>query len=217
MAKEKRGPKCRLSTAQPIIIRAIKKGSTLKLSAQAAGIAESTLHSWLSRGRKSRHGKYHDLVIEVEKARAIQAELMLGRIEEHTRKDWRAAAWMLERVHKYHKDGIPETRQPAAPAELPNDLRQVLVIQTQQLQTALAKAGGAESWQAYAALQRQLLSVVQQIATIDANQIDETALTDEQIIQEITAAILTMPPVIRQRLENTLTELGNVVSIQKGG
>lgn len=217
MANDKRGAKCKLATAQPVIIRAIKRGCTLKLAAKAAGVAESTLHAWLARGRKSTHGKYYDLVIAVEQARALQAEAMLERIEMHTRKDWKAAAWMLERVYGYHRDGIAENREEQTPAKLPNNLRDVLVQQTEQLQQALAKAGSAESWQAYAALQRQLLSVLQQIATLDANEVGEQDLTDEQIISEITSAILSMPPVLRQRVELSLSGLSNVVSITKGG
>ena len=40
-------------------------------------------------------------------------------------------------------------------------------------------------------------------------------LTDDQLVQEITAAIISLPPILRQRLESDIGNLGNVISINK--
>ena len=39
--------------------------------------------------------------------------------------------------------------------------------------------------------------------------------TDEQLVSEITNAIISLPPILRQRLESNIRELGNVVGISK--
>jgi len=82
----------------------------------------------------------------------------------------------------------------------------------------MAKAESSESWQAYAALQRQLLQVVAQIRQIESEEgmMDELdGLTDDQLVQEITAAIISLPPILRQRLESDIGNLGNVIAINK--
>jgi hypothetical protein len=208
------GPRGKLEAAQPLIIRAIKKGLTFKLAAEMGGVHETTVHNWMAQGRKAKHGKYRDFYLAVGKARAEQAQLLLGRIEKHSLKDWKCCAWMLERVHGYHRDGIPDIR--AQPPELPpqsTDLKEVLLQQTTELRSAMAQASGAQSWQAYAALQRQLLAVLQQIRDIDADTVDEVHLTDDQLLSEIQGAILSLPPVLRQRLTGAINGLDNVFSI----
>ena len=89
--------------------------------------------------------------------------------------------------------------------------------QAVDLNDAINRAQAAESWQAYAALQRQLLQVVANIRQIEAERQmgdDMEGLTDEQLITEITNAIITLPPVLRQRLERNVQELANVIPIQ---
>jgi hypothetical protein len=80
----------------------------------------------------------------------------------------------------------------------------------------MQKAEASQSWQAYAALQRQFLSVITQIRQIEAEEggADELeGLTDEQLLQEITAAIISLPPILRQRLETSVKDLNNVIHI----
>jgi len=213
----KSGAKGKIEQAEPLIIRAIKKGCTFKLAAEMGGVHEATLHRWMLQGKKAKHGKYHEFYLAVNKARAEQAQLMLGRIEKHSLKDWKACAWMLERVHGYHRDGIQDLRakEPEQPEPVTTDLRQELNRQITELRKAMGQASGAQSWQAYAALQRQLLAVLQQIRTLDAEQTDEVQMTDEQLLSEIQGAILSLPPVLRQRLEGAINQMDNVVSISR--
>ena len=212
----KAGPKGKLEQASPLIIRAIKKGCTYKLAAELGGVHEATLHRWLAQGKKATHGKYADFYIKVQRARAEQAQLMLSRIEKHTLKDWKASAWMLERVHGYHRDGIRDLKpEPQAKPAESTDLRTELVTQVGELRKAMGQASAAQSWQAYAALQRQLLAVLQQIRSLDAEHSDEVDMTDEQLMSEIQGAILSLPPVLRQRLEGAISSMDNVVSITR--
>ena len=100
--------------------------------------------------------------------------------------------------------------------ELPTNTLELLRDQAVDLKKSMMKAESSESWQAFAALQRQFLQVVTQIKQIEAEEgmMDEMdGLSDEQLVQEITAAIISLPPILRQRLESDIQGLGNVVHI----
>ena len=80
--------------------------------------------------------------------------------------------------------------------------------QADELRVAIKKAEAAESWQAYSALQRQLLSVlvqIRQITTEDDNTFED--LTDEQILGEISTMVSILPPVLKQRLVDEIAGL----------
>ena len=101
--------------------------------------------------------------------------------------------------------------------ELPSNMLDLLRMQARELRASMAKAESSQSWQAYAALQRQLLTVVQQIRQIEAEEGmgDELdGLTDEQLLAEITSAIVSLPPILRQRLEGTFTGMNKIIPIQ---
>ena len=136
---------------------------------------------------------------------------MLERIEEGSRKDWRAAAWLLERRYSFRKDSTHEIEEAPEKSQAVSSPLDLLVNQSASLQDAIHKAAAAESWQAYAALQRQLLSVTREIQSLQGESTRDglEAMTDEQIISQIEAAVLSMPPILRQRLQN-------VVSIKRG-
>ena len=100
--------------------------------------------------------------------------------------------------------------------ELPSNMLELLKMQAKELRASMAKAESSQSWQAYAALQRQLLQVVQQIRQIEAEEGmgDELdGLTDEQLLSEITSAIVSLPPILRQRLEGTIHSMQDVIHI----
>jgi len=89
--------------------------------------------------------------------------------------------------------------------------------QIEDLQKAIASAAAAQSWQAYAALQRQLVSMVSELRSIEGEETEDglERMTDEQLIGQIEAAVLSMPPVLRQRLQNRLSmDTSNVVSFK---
>lgn len=199
-------------------LEALRKGATYKLAAQAAGVGETTLFKYIRKGREGDR-TWAPFFKEIQLAEHSRAETMLQRIEEGAKKDWRAAAWLLERRYGYRKDApldsIPDENKKAPP-----DAVALLRQQVDELQKAATSAAVAQSWQAYAALQRQLLSVVQELQRAEAA--DEKAdgleaMTDEQILGQIEAAVLSMPPVLRQRLQNRLNiDASNIVKLHGG-
>jgi type VI protein secretion system component VasF len=108
---------------------------------------------------------------------------------------------------------IPEEE----PEKKTNDPVQLLKNQIEDLQKAISSAAAAQSWQAYAALQRQLVSMVSELRAMEGEQAEDglERMTDEQLIGQIEAAVLSMPPVLRQRLQSRLTmDTSNVVSFK---
>ena len=82
----------------------------------------------------------------------------------------------------------------------------------------MAQAMASQSWQAYAALQRQYQSVVEQIRAIKAEQAETDALdaaSDEHLRQEAVMAIISLPPVLRQEIINELARYNNVLPFKK--
>ena len=200
------------------IVDAVRRGSSYRMACNIAGINESTFYMWMKKGQTAPHGKFVDFRRDVLQAESENGDRMLALIQDHAIKDWKAAAWILERRHGFVKDGRIEQTQ-TEKVELPNDTYALLKKQATDLNDAINRAQAAESWQAYAALQRQLLQVVGQIRQIEAEQQmgdDMDGLTDQQLITEITNAIITLPPVLRQRLENNVKELANVAPIAGG-
>ena len=62
-----------------------------------------------------------------------------------------------------------------------------------------------------------MLSVVEQVRKMEAESAGEEmdSYTDDQLVSEITNAIISLPPILRQRLESNIRDLGNVVGISK--
>ena len=100
--------------AQAIAL-AVSEGHYLQHAAAAAGVARSTVHSWLARGRAAREQldrggepqpgeePYLDFLEALEGAEKCAAELGIAPIRAAMeRGDWRAAAWYLERRFPGH-------------------------------------------------------------------------------------------------------------------
>ena len=207
--------KVTLKQLQPAI-EALKVGATYKLAAEAAGVAPSTFYKYLRKGRDQETPMWAEFFRQVQAANHDRSQFMLKRIEEGSRKDWRAAAWLLERRYLYRLNApmdIPEEE----PAKKTSDPIELLKNQIEDLQKAIASAAAAQSWQAYAALQRQLVSMVSELRSIEGEDTEDglERMTDEQLIGQIEAAVLSMPPVLRQRLQNRLSmDTSNVVSFK---
>lgn len=196
------------------IVQAIQAGCTYEMAADYAGVTRSTLWNWLKKGEDPKEKTYCTFLDQVKKAEVEGAMVHLGTIAQASQKDWKASAWMLERRHGYSRDGIQRKEEPVV--ELPTNTLELLRDQAVDLKKSMMKAESSESWQAFAALQRQFLQVVTQIKQIEAEEgmMDEMdGLSDEQLVQEITAAIISLPPILRQRLESDIQGLGNVVHI----
>jgi hypothetical protein len=83
--------------AREKILFAIRLGNYRKAAADYAGVGERTLSEWLTRGRDESAGPYADFlrdVLEAEQTAEIRA---LGVIQQAAKRDWKAAAWFLER------------------------------------------------------------------------------------------------------------------------
>lgn len=197
------------------IVQAISAGCTYEMAADYAGISRTTLWGWLKKGEDPKQKSYCTFLNQVKRAEVEGAMVHLGTIAQASQKDWKASAWILERRHGYSKDGIQRKEEPVV--ELPTNTLELLRDQAVDLKKSMMKAESSESWQAFAALQRQFLQVVTQIKQIEAEEgmMDEMdGLTDEQLVQEITSAIISLPPILRQRLEADIQGMGNVVHIK---
>lgn len=79
------------------ICEAIEKGNTREMAARSAKIAESTLYSWLRRGRAG-ESPFAEFSENLKKAEAHAEGESVGIIREAASKGtWQAAAWFLER------------------------------------------------------------------------------------------------------------------------
>ena len=198
------------------IIEALRLGATYELAAEYAGISRSTLYNWMEKGKEQTRGQYRTFLDSIKAAEARGAIANLAMIETAAKAgDWKAAAWRLERRHGYTRDGY-QAQQQEKEVKLPSSMLDLLRTQALELRSSMAKAESSQSWQAYAALQRQLLQVVQQIRQIEAEEGmgDELeGLTDEQLLSEITSAIVSLPPILRQRLEGTIHSMQDVLHI----
>jgi len=77
------------------IVTVVSQACTLEAAAAAAGIPARTLHRWLARGRTSSSGRYHDLVVSVDRARE-QVQIVCAAVwKKAAAKDWRAARALL--------------------------------------------------------------------------------------------------------------------------
>jgi hypothetical protein len=198
------------------IIEALRAGTTYEIAAQYAGISRSTLYEWIKKGESFETGVYRSFYDNIKKAEAEGAVVHLGTIAQASKKDWKAAAWLLERRHGYSKDGVNKSEEQTKEIELPSSMLELMKMQARELRSSMAKAESSQSWQAYAALQRQLLQVIQQIRQIEAEEglgDDLDGLTDEQLLSEITSAIVSLPPILRQRLEGTITTMQDIIKL----
>ena len=92
---------------QSKILRALRTGATMVAAAAKGGINKSTLYDWLEKGRLEKEaaaargvepaGAFAEFADAVMRARAESEVLHLENIAVAGRKDWRAAAWILEK------------------------------------------------------------------------------------------------------------------------
>jgi hypothetical protein len=90
------------------LIEGIRLGMTNKLAAQYAGIAESTFYLWRDRARAG-DAEYLELMESLKRAEAQSAAHALAVIKKAAQEGtWSAAAWLLERRHKYRREAPPQ-------------------------------------------------------------------------------------------------------------
>ena len=206
------------------ICTAIRAGATVDIAARCGGISKATLYRWLVYGEKNRKPQYVGFARRFREAEALGALDALTTIRSSiTQGDVKSAIWLLSRRHGYKTDStheIPEViEKKAAPQNL--DYRSVLTTQISELKESMGKAKDSGSWQAYAALQRQMVSLLSELRALDAEEgaLDQyDTMGDEQILAEIVNTIVSLPPVLRQRVESDLRSLvgSNVIALKKG-
>ena len=86
------------------IIRSLKAGSYVEPACVAAGIDYSTFRQWMNRGEGTHQTlaktqEYSDFYESVTRAIAEGEVNLVKQIKVASAKDWRAAAWALERRH----------------------------------------------------------------------------------------------------------------------
>lgn len=84
------------------VLAGLRVGATLARACAAAGISDDTLRRWRSRRP--------DVRTAVERAEAEQALHCLQMIAAAAPKDWRAAAWLLERRFPEHYGRVSRKR-----------------------------------------------------------------------------------------------------------
>lgn len=209
------------------IISAIQMGATYEIAAEHAGICRKTLYSWIEKGKTASKGsKHYTFLHDFRKAEARAALTSLTTIQREIQNgDWKAAAWFLDRRAGFRRDATISNETNISQTETQQsqeiDYRSMMMTQISELKQSMDKAKESGSWQAYAALQRQLVSLMQELRALDAEEgaIDaHDRMTDEQLLSEIVNTIISLPPLLRQRVQSDLHSLvgSNVVALKKG-
>ena len=79
------------------IVSILEKGNYVETACALAGISKQTFYNWRNRGNTQKSGKYRGFLDAVEKAIATAEIADLKIIDQAAQKNWRAAAWLLER------------------------------------------------------------------------------------------------------------------------
>ena len=83
---------------QSVLLNAIKEGMPLKQAAEIAGISYDTLNHWRNRGEvECSPPEYRQFCQLLRRSQAVAMQVNLSYIHQAASRDWRAAAWMLER------------------------------------------------------------------------------------------------------------------------
>ena len=89
------------------IVAAVKAGSFLEVAAAVAGVDLKTLQRWLLRGSGG-EPPFTSLVLELRVAIGEAENGLVGCIRKAARKNWSAAAWLLERQYPERWGKSPE-------------------------------------------------------------------------------------------------------------
>ena len=199
------------------LVESISIGSTYQIACNYAGISRDTLHRWMTRGRAQKTGQYRTFYDDIKRAEAKGAVAMLAIINNEARQNWKCAAWLLERKHNYRKDNTHE--EPIIEdKQLPDSPLELFKNQALEIQNAMTQAQKSQSWQAYAALQRRFIDVIQTIRAIEAEEGSTDSLlqaSDEEIKAHTVASIISLPPIMRQEIIEELARFSNVVALKK--
>lgn len=87
---------------QARMVEFVAAGNYLSTAAAACGVAESTVHGWIARGRRSKSGIYLEFLESIKKASAEAESKAVGHVLAAAELPtyWQAAATFLERRFK---------------------------------------------------------------------------------------------------------------------
>jgi hypothetical protein len=201
---------------------AIRQGCTYEAGASAIGVSVMTIYHWLRLGKKAtrKNDKYLKFLKAVKKAEHERQQYLLAQILEASNKDWKAAAWLLERRDGFRKDAVwkEEPDDDTTKKDQPSTPLELFKSQAEDLEDAMQQAKQAQSWQAYAALQRQYITVLDSIRSIEAEEgaIDSLDSASDEILKvETVNAIINLPPVLRQNIIEELSRFSNVIPMKQ--
>lgn len=95
------------------IVDSIRRGTPFKLAAAAGGVSYNTFVRWRNEGAHPDAPRHlRDFCHQVRTAESEAAQRLLGLIESAAKRNWQAAAWMLERRYPdiFGKDAKPPNR-----------------------------------------------------------------------------------------------------------
>lgn len=85
------------------LVAILKVGGYVETAAAAVGVSKQTLYNWLERGdpagAKKADEPFRAFRQQLEQARAEGEAVLVTRIQIAGQKDWKANAWMLERIN----------------------------------------------------------------------------------------------------------------------
>lgn len=95
----KRGRPCSLTPeVQSVLLKAVERGLPLKESASLAGVSYDTLNRWRNSGEaEDAPPVFRNFYNALYQAQAVAVDTLVSQIQSAARKDWKAAAWLLER------------------------------------------------------------------------------------------------------------------------
>ena len=138
----------KLDLVKDKLLELVAAGNYAEVAARAVGIHPSTLYDWLATGRDGKQKRYVDFAEAFEAARATAEARMVTTIQVSAKKDWRAAAWYLERSQparwgrRIMVEGAPDgepVRVEHSGEVRPGDLDDA--ERTRQVLAAMAEAG----------------------------------------------------------------------------
>lgn len=136
--RKKPGPKTSLTPEmQQRIVDAITAGNYLDTAASYAGIARSTLHDWLKRGRaKEAEEPFASFVAAVDEAMGKAETRFVALIAEAAKTTWTAGAWWLERRYPERwgrRDRVEHTGKDGGPIEVKGSPAEVARLKVDEL------------------------------------------------------------------------------------
>ena len=106
------------------LVRLLESGATIEAAAAAAGIPRRTIYNWLERAEEvGAPDVYVDFAERIEQARSKCEADLVETIAAEAKEDWRAAAWLLERIAS-DRYARPSVRPAGRPADRPSAPRQ---------------------------------------------------------------------------------------------